>query len=301
MNHRSRGVALITALLLLSVVSLLLVTMTTGQQLDIQRTSHLAHNQQGRWYGLSAENWAKQVLSDDDSNIDSLLDDWATDVPVMPIEQGAVAGQITDLQSRFNLNNLVQNNQPDTLSIHRFERLLNLLDITEHITPVLIDWIDPDLDVTPGGAEDSYYTNLRPGYRAANRPMADVSELRLLSGITSEIYDKLQPYITTLPVTTAININTAPGVILATLTDDNQLDIDAALDYRQQQAFTSVKSINQFNRNLDQPIQVSGLSVASNYFQLVTQVSLGVSSQSRYTLIRRDNRSSATVRRWSGY
>ena len=301
MRSGSRGVALITALLLLAIISLLLVTMTTGQQLDIQRTSHLAHAEQGRWYGLSAESWAKTVLTDDDATIDSLHDDWATRVPVMPIEQGAVAGEITDLQGLFNLNNLVQGNQPDTLSISRFERLLKVLDINTQLTPVIVDWIDKDSIAASGGAEDSYYTTLQPNYRTGNQPFADLSELRLLRGITAEIYAKLKPYVTVLPTATAININTAPATVLNMLSNNNQLDIDAVIDYRQQQAFTSVQSLEQFTLDKEQPLAIEGLGVNSDYFSLLTQVSIGVSNQRRYSLLYRNRKNTASVRRWSGY
>ncbi|MBV1889430.1 MAG: type II secretion system minor pseudopilin GspK [Gammaproteobacteria bacterium] len=293
--------ALITALLLLAIISLLLVTMTTGQQLDIQRTSHLAHAEQGRWYGLSAENWAKRVLTNDDSTVDSLHDDWATRVPVMPIEQGAVAGEITDLQGRFNLNNLVQGSQPDTLSIKRFERLLALLEINTRLTPVIVDWIDKDSTAASGGAEDSYYTTLQPNYRTGNQPFADLSELRLLRGITTEIYAKLKPYVTTLPTATAINVNTAPAAVLNMLSNSNQLDIDTVIDYRQQQAFTSVQSLEQFNLNKEQPLAIEGLTVNSNYFSLLTQVSIGLSNQRRYSLLYRNKKNTVSLRRWSGY
>ena len=272
--------------------------MTTRQQLDIQRTSHLSHADQGRWYGLSAENWAKRILADDSNDIDSLHDDWATRVPVMTIEQGAVAGQISDLQGRFNLNNLVSS---DALSIERFERLLTLLDIDPEITPAVLDWIDEDLVARPAGAEDSYYTNQRPSYRTANRPMADISELRLVRGITAEIYARLLPYVTVLPVATPININTASPTLLATLSDNNQLDIDAIINFRQQQPFSSAQLLNDFNGDPEQPVKTTGLAVNSNYFQLTTQVSIGVSNQQSYSLLLRRKTTSHTIRRWTGF
>ncbi len=49
------------------------------------------------------------------------------------------------------------------------------------------------------GAEDEYYAAQTPAYRAANRPMSSVSELRAVAHMTPEIYRALLPWVTVWP------------------------------------------------------------------------------------------------------
>ena len=58
-------------------------------------------------------------------------------------------------------------------------------------TPIvnsILDWIDPDDQTHPEGAETQYYQGLNPPYAAKNGPIDDISELLLIKGVTPEIY-----------------------------------------------------------------------------------------------------------------
>jgi general secretion pathway protein K len=74
-----------------------------------------------------------------------------------------------------------------------------------------LDWVDLDSAPLQGGAEDFTYSNLIPGYRAANTMMADISELREIQGVDEEIYRSIHPYLCVLPNSeqNKPNINTA--------------------------------------------------------------------------------------------
>ena len=82
------------------------------------------------------------------------------------------------------------------------------------MTESIIDWIDEDNNVTGiGGAETAYYTSLDKPYRPANQLFASVSELRLVKGMTEELYLHLLPLVSALPETdTQINVNTAVDI-----------------------------------------------------------------------------------------
>ncbi len=81
-----------------------------------------------------------------------------------------------------------------------FKRLLENLKLDPEIATALVDWIDADINETlPGGAEDGAYLLAVPPYRAANRPLVDISELRLVQGYTPEVITALAPHVTALP------------------------------------------------------------------------------------------------------
>lgn len=84
----------------------------------------------------------------------------------------------------------------------------------ENFTDTLWDWIDKKDKEKQGGAESGYYQSLEKPYMAANTPLMDISELRLLKGMTKELVEKLKPLVSTLPKNTRINLNTAEMEIL---------------------------------------------------------------------------------------
>ena len=107
-----RGVALVTALLVVSLATMAAVSMVTHQHVDVRRTGNLLHGEQAYAYALAAESWAPVIMNRDkeDTEIDMLGEDWATALPPISVDGGFVNGLISDLQGRFNVNNLVGEN-----------------------------------------------------------------------------------------------------------------------------------------------------------------------------------------------
>jgi len=91
---------------------------------------------------------------------------------------------------------------------------------SEELAASLLDWIDEDDVRQDGGAEDEVYQGLDPPYRAANRPLLSLDELRLVDGFDGALVDALRPYVTVYPIagTGGVNLNTAPSWVLAQLT-----------------------------------------------------------------------------------
>lgn len=103
------GVALITVLLVVFIISMAATSLASLQQQTIRRSTLFQHQLQARLYTLGAEDWAAAVLRRDlaDNNTDHLGEAWASLPPALPIQGGALQGRIVDLQGRFNLNNLL--------------------------------------------------------------------------------------------------------------------------------------------------------------------------------------------------
>ena len=269
--HHNRGVALITVMLILALATILAVSMSSRQQLDIHRSANVFNFEQAYQYVLGAESWAKQLLKRDlnDNKIDSLEDDWATVLPPLPIEGGQMSGRIEDLQARFNLNNLVQNGKPNKLYVERFQRLLRNLELNEDLAPVIIDWLDSNEEVGFLGAEDNVYLNSSPAYRTANQAMNDVSELLLIKGIDFDSYEKLQPFVCVLESETQINVNTASAEVLSSIVKDITIeDAKSLVEDRDKEAHKKVEDFLEHPLLKQKKITNEGLSVSSQYFQL---------------------------------
>lgn len=270
-KHDEKGVALITVMLILALATILAVSMSSRQQLDIHRSANIFNFEQAYQYVLGAESWGKQILIRDsqDNKTDSFKDDWAMVLPALSIEGGKMTGQIEDLQARFNLNNLVFDDKPQKLYVERFKRLLRNLELNEDLSSVIIDWLDSNEDIGFSGAEDNEYLNLSPAYRAANQPMQDVSELLLVKGIDFETYEKLRPYVCVLESDTEININTASAEVLSSIVKD--LTIEEAknlIEDRDKETYKDVAGFLEHPLLKQKKVKKDGLSVSTKYFQL---------------------------------
>ena len=190
-----QGVALVTALVIVALTATAAALLINQQQLHIRRSANLFNSEQAQQYVLGAEAWAMRTLSQDrlDNDVDSLNEDWATVLPPIDIPGGAVTGYIVDLQGALNLNGLLKSGKVDAIALERTQRLLGYAELDGgSVVQALIDWLDANIEPAgPGGAEDDFYLGLEQPYRAANRPMVSISELRLVRGVTDEAYIRL--------------------------------------------------------------------------------------------------------------
>jgi general secretion pathway protein K len=296
-------VALVTALLVVSLATVAAVAMAVRFQLDLRRTANLLNGEQAYAYAVAAEDWAYVILRRDrkESQHDSLDEDWSTSLPPIPVEGGFVIGHVEDLQGRFNVNNLViavsgtgagakavagagakarvgaaANASSTTPQLDYYKRLLKLLDLEPSLAPALLDWIDADIDPTfPDGAEDDEYLRADLPYRTANRPLVDISELRLVKGYTPEVLARLEPHITALPVATTINVNTATPVVLQALHAELEKgDVEQLIEYRDEEPFTDKAAFIAHNALAGLVLAID-VDVKSDWFNVQTDVSVG--------------------------
>ena len=317
---RQRGVALITVLLVVALATTAAASMTGRHQLDLRRTGNRIALAQAHEIALGGEAWARGILARDrrgedgepdtgdarrpdrDLVVDGLDEVWAGNLPPIPIEGGQVTGAITDLQGRFNVNNLVDGGAVDAVALARFERLLEVLGIDPGVAQAVIDWIDPDGEVSyPGGAEDDYYVTLDSPYRAANRPFASASELRTVRGIEAAAWRRLAPHVAALPRPTAINVNTASAAVLRAVVPGLEDGAGTALaELAAEEPFTSVQAFRR--HRLVPPVDEGDanlrLGVGSSHFRVRVDVRIGDIEYTLYSwLARNDNGASRVLRR----
>ncbi len=332
---RQRGAALVVALLVFGLSAALLVAMKSEFTLFYQRGANLFLAEQGYAYLRGAEELATLALimdSDADQAREQPRDDlaefWAQQGTPYPLEEGGwLTGSLQDLQGRFNLNALADQGaqeaggtagaQAFTASQAQFIRLLQALGEPAvslqqaiQMTQSIGDWLDVDAEPRPYGAEDDHYFGLSPAYRAANRPMASVSELRAVANISPELYRALQPLVTVWPqVPAGLNIHTAAAPLLRSLNGDEDLaplnEIAAQSLLEQQRSEGGFEGIDQLLANpvfADQP--TNGLRTLltehSSWFLLSAEVEVAGRNMRLYSVLQRDQRSVRAVARASG-
>lgn len=287
-----RGVALLVALLVVALASLLIAALIDGGQLAAARTRNLLRGNQADAYARGLEAYAAQVLiRDAGEGIDSNSDIWAMPLAPTAVPGGSISAAMRDLNGCLNLNNLVANGQPQQLWIGRFTRLLGVLNLSPAIADTLVDWIDADHRRRAQGAEDAYYASREPDYRAANRPMADISELRLVAGVDARVYATLEPHVCALPSATAINLNTATIPVLQSLADGISQPLAERIHQQGNAHWPDVANALQvWQRGGVQlgPDAQRGLAVASEFFEAEARIELDGIVLRRRILIQRN-------------
>ncbi|RVT86315.1 type II secretion system minor pseudopilin GspK [Inhella crocodyli] len=232
-----RGAALLTALLVVTLVATLAAAMVWQQTRAINTEAADRARSQATWVLQGALDWARLILREDAranqrEPVDHLGEVWA--VPLaearlstfLAAEQGAAAaaddggpeaflsGAIVDAQARYNLSNLLRNREIDPLEQRSLLRLC-----------------------ANAGVDSGSATRLVQQLRAASQSQTDnenadvplrprsVAQLRWL-GLDATSVRRLEPWLIVLPTPTPVNVNTAPREVIAAVIDG--LDLTAA-------------------------------------------------------------------------
>lgn len=300
--QRQRGVALIIALILVALATILATKLSFDGYIERQRTVGVLAAEQALQFSFGAEALAADGLAQMPATQMTLADAWAQPVPPMPITPqsdpegepiGTVAGLLEDMQGRFNLNTLGRNlagtAQPDPVPLAMFQRLLVNLGIEPKWGAMVRDWIDADETVSQDGAEDSVYSQQNPPYRTGNFPMLSGSELLNLPGFGADRYRKIAPYVTALPAAdTKINICTAPAPVLESLADNLRGEFgtpEVLANARKQGCFPDQKTLQAIIGAKNWSSVQNYQDIKTNYFRLTTLVTLGTSEFTLYSLL----------------
>jgi general secretion pathway protein K len=311
--QRQRGVALIIALILVALATILASKLSFDGFLEQRRTIGILAAEQALHFGLGAEALAADVLMQDaqsSATLTTLTGPWAQATQPLPITPdnnpegepiGTMQGALEDMMGRFNLNSLARlgpdGKTEDPLPLQQFQRLLQSVGLETKWAGMARDWIDQDnVASDPDGAEDSVYTSQTPPYRTGNWPMMSPSELMNLPGFGADRYRKIAPYVTALPnANTWINICTAPALVLESLVDglSGEWSGNPAVlatgrksgCFPDKNTFTNVATSfagPKAMANIGSPIDTK-----SSYFQLTTHVTLGTTEFTLYSLLYR--------------
>lgn len=301
-RHRLRkqqGVVIVLALFIVALVATLSYVMMSRLERDTRRTSLLLRDTQAELYAQGSIAWAMEQLR-------ANLANQKPNVPVdkMPIKSPVdtangykISSTIYDMQARFNLNNLgALDAQGD------FKRLIQMVapkfteQQAQEIALAAADWI------TPGQQQNEYnkyYMSLSPPYRAAHRPMESASELQLVKGMTPALFTALQPYITALPATTQVNLNTAQAPVLACLTPGMTVETGKEIErVREQTPMASTQAFLNLDLVKNHNIPAEKITALSNYFLVETNVAIENQNILLYTLLERtgnDTKGTVTI------
>ena len=277
--RRQRGVALIVAVLVLALASVIVVGMLDAGEITQARTRNSLRAEQTWQLQLGLEAWAAEALREDERqtpNVDTNADLWAQPLPPLDIPGGRIIGRLREQGGCFNINNLQRSGEKNQDEFERFERLLRILGVNPLVAAQALDFIDADIESSAGGAEDGAHLASAPPRRAANRPMTHVSELRLLPALDAEAWTVLQPHVCALPEGTPINLNTASPALWMSL-DEAMTRRQAEILAREGRAQS--RGVDEINSDLQrlglaELLPGATVNVMSSYFVLEADIVL---------------------------
>lgn len=212
MRRGQRGVALITALLVVALAVTAAIGMSVRDHTQIQRSGLVFEQDLARSLLLGAEVMALRLL-EQWPNLNELPWDSCVSPPVPLVIDGIdLIASLENLHCRFNLNSLARvEDAPVAAFADLVARAGSEANIAawqgEQLAAAIRDWMDPETD-------DPVYQLRTPPERSGNRPFLLASELNRVQGMTSEMWEAIAPYVTARPGTdNLIDMERAPDVV----------------------------------------------------------------------------------------
>jgi general secretion pathway protein K len=306
---RQRGVALIVAILLVALGTIIAATVAYENAMTARRGTGTFAFDESLLITQGAEALAAYGIRQffqADPNHTYIGQGWDKPVGPMEVVPGVMLeASLEDMQGRLNINNLVQKDgTPDPVYVPAFTKLLELVGLEAKWAPMLVDWIDADIvPQSVDGAEDSVYMGQTPPYRTPNRYITSTTELLALPGFGRDRYLALAPYIAALPKDTRMNVCTAKDKVLDAFLPAGQTEFSSTagqLDKNRisntggcfptlanfQAALGAPRPNGVPQTNAASPITKFGQN--SQYFRLTSFITVGSAEFNLYSLLYRD-------------
>ena len=304
---REAGAALLAAMLTVTLVATLAAAALWQQWRSVEVETSERARVQAAWILVGALDWSRLILSEDgrSGGPDHLAEPWA--VPLQEARLSTflaagdgdgvqdnttdtrdafLSGQIVDAQSRLNVMNLVDGDKVSATALVRFGRLFELLGLPRAQASVLANQM---LRANSTSADDS--APLMP-YR--------VDDLVWL-GLPAPMVAVLAPYITVLPISTPVNLNTASAEVLyASGAADDLAAAQTLVAARQNTHFKNAKdALKLVSDDSDNP-NINDFAIASRYFEVRGRLRLEQTIVEERSLVQRDGNTVKTLWRERG-
>lgn len=247
LRHREQGVALIVVILMISIIVVIALQMNRASRSEVYDAANLRDRVRLFYVAKSGFSLGQVLLRENQNSFDALNEVWATaDKVVVQTDslfgaRGELRLVIEDESGKIPINKLVNGNDFNLDVRNILIRLLSQPEFglnqnrAQEIVEAIKDWIDTDDNVTGEGAESSYYSSLAKPYTAKNGPLDCIDELLMIKGISQELYDGSAGRaglkdLVTLYGDGRININTAPKLVLRSLSQDMTVEAVEKLD-----------------------------------------------------------------------
>ena len=293
--RRQRGAALLTAMIIVTLVVTLTSAMVWQQWRAVQVETAERARAQAAWILAGALDWARLILREDGRTpgADHLNEPWAMPLAEARLStflaadkttaddglEAFLSGSIRDMQARYNVGNVVVAGKIVPEEVAALERLCQTVGVGAEVAARIAQGL------LQAGGENAGGTGVTGGGGAtggsvptgetaisgtgANAPLLPrrVSQLAWF-GIDAQALRQLEPYITLLPTATPVNVNTAPREVLSAVLSGVDLGTaERIVQVRQRTPFKTIAELTTQFPTLGTP-RPQQISVNSNYFEV---------------------------------
>jgi general secretion pathway protein K len=300
--RHQRGAALLTAMIIVTLVATLAAGMVWQQWRAVQVEGAERARAQSAWVLYGALDFAQLILREDrkSGRPTALTEPWATPLAESRLStflavdkanadegpEAFLSGNISDAQARYNLTNLVSGGKIVPAELEALERLCQTLGVDAGVAVRIANGLR---DATPvatgtGTATTSAAAPLQP---------KTIAQLAWL-GIDQSSLQALRPYVVLLPVVTKVNVNTAPKeVLIATIKGLDAGTAERLIQIRQRTPF---KNMTTFAAEVPTLAPLpANLDTVSNFFEVRGRLRLADHVLTERSMVQRAPNGASTV------
>jgi general secretion pathway protein K len=314
----NRGIALITVILIIVILVAVVIELNRSSRADIYDAANLSDGIKLTYIAKSGFYGAAALLTNSSNDYNTLRDDWAKMETVSLqsntlFPEGYFIARIEDEAGKIPLNKLVNGEEYNQEIREMLIRLLGQPEFglearkIDEIVDSIKDWIDTDDNTSSYGAESGYYTSLDSPYKVKNAPFDCIEELLMVKGITKEIFygTKSKPSLAKYVTANSeglININTAPKMVLRSLSDEISSDLADRLDEYRTKEGNDLAS-NQWYKKVPGmeaiTIKQELITTKSNYFKIISTGKMNNMSKTITGIVQRQqSQKSVKIIKW---
>ena len=271
MKFKQTGAALLTAMIIVTLIASLASAMVWRQYRAVQIEAAERARAQAAWILQGALDWARLILREDaranqSEPVDHLGEVWAVPLAEARLStflaadksnaddgpEAFLSGSLSDAQALYNLRNLLVGEKVAVAEQHTLERLCESAG-------------------APPGTANLIITKLRGAFSTDAEAASTALQPKNLDqlvwlGLSADTVGRLRPLITLLPAPTPVNLNTAPREVIAALFDG--LDLASAERLVQARQSTPLRNVTEAKNYFPATIVISSerASVTSSYF-----------------------------------
>lgn len=237
LERSQRGAALLTAMIIVTLVATLASAMVWRQYRAVQIEAAERARAQASWILQGSLDWARLILREDaradrdaqrrgEQAVDHLGEVWAVPLAEARLStflaadksnadegpEAFLSGRLEDAQSRYNLRHLLTGKVVPPLE----QRVLERLCVSAGVAPGTATLIIEKLRSAYGSQGESGALSGDPTKADTPLQPRNIDQLAWF-GLSADTLARLQPLITLLPVITPVNLNTAPRELIAAL------------------------------------------------------------------------------------
>ncbi|HEU4459199.1 MAG TPA: type II secretion system minor pseudopilin GspK [Methylibium sp.] len=324
-SRSERGAALLTAMVIVTLVATLAAAMVWQQWRAVQVEAAERARAQAQWILTGAIDWARLILREDarTGGADHLGEPWAVPLAEAKLStflaadkdntddapEAFLSGSIADVTGRYNLRHLIEATTPvaelaeqKTLQ-SMFEAAGVSGDLAARVAAGLRQAapIAPTAPAAPGAPADAASGTIVVASSTAARGDAPLLPERIDQlvwlGVDPASIALLEPYLTLLPVRTPVNVNTAPKEVLAGVLGIDLSSAERIVQARQRKHFRNIGELQQLLPQGTPPPGSDRLSTSSSFFEVRGRLRLDDRIVEERALVERRNLEIVPLRR----